>query len=440
MPSGAGSSASDSIYLTDQMFRDILGPTPNLQVGYLYYFGKRVRTGRLTLDYLLPVSLGRNSAFFGEAHGEFTNFWNTISSIWQRVDTAPTIITTTTTTRSSFNERTDLSLGGGYRKIFAETTLLGVNAFFDSTNLGKRWYSSGGLGFEYAAILPGNDALDLTFNWYGNLFSTDVLADAFRRGPQNFDFQAGYSHELWNGGPDLRLSATGYRFSAGSGVYGFRGGAELKTQDGMFSVKYEAAHDRINQTYHTIGGFVNVGIQLANLLDGESPFVMPEPIFRSPRNIRRRLSTVVRRQWNGPGPPTATASTRAAGAGDCPANACATSPLTPNFRGEFQVYAPATMTLGQFVCRDVPDTTVSFGNVSLFITRKGTKGDLYFTFFDSSNDCTGSVSVGVAINDLDATNCITGFAASFSVHSMRVTCGSPTGCDAGCINFQFWDD
>lgn len=314
MPSGAGQGGSDSIYLSDQMLRGILGPIPNLQVGYLYRFGSSyARSSRLTVDYLLPVAFGGgNSAVFGEAHGEFTNFWDTVSSLWRRVDT-------TTTTRSGFNERTDLSFGGGYRTILNENTLLGVNGFFDTTKLGSRWYSSGSVGFEMAALLPGNDALDLSFNWYGNLFNSNVLANAFRQGPQNYDFQAGYSHELWNGGPDLRLSATGYRFSSGSGVYGFRGGAELKSRDGVFSVKYETAHDPVNHTYHTVGGFVNVGVQLGNLLNGESPFVMPEPIFRSPRNLTRMLSQGLtgsgRRSWAGR--PTSIVLSSSEGEGPC---------------------------------------------------------------------------------------------------------------------------
>lgn len=278
---------TDSIYLTDQMFRDNIGPIPNLQVGYLYSFGKSVGAGRLTLDYLLPLSLGSDSAVFGEAHGEFTNFWKTVQRLFRGGNTI--------TTQSSFNERTDLSLGGGYRTILNENTLLGVNGFFDTTKLGSRWYSSGGVGFEFAALLPGYDAVDLTFNWYGNLFNSNVLANAFRRGPQNYDFQAGYSHELWDGGPDLRLHATGYKFSSTTGVYGLRGGAELKSPDGMFSVQYEASDDRINGTYHSVGGFVNVGLQIENLLVGESPFTAPEPIFRSPRNLRKYLTGKVYR-------------------------------------------------------------------------------------------------------------------------------------------------
>jgi len=117
-----------------------------------------------------------------------------------------------------------------------------------------------------------------------------VLANAFRNGPANYDIQAGYSHELWEGGPDLRLYAAGYKFSSGYGVYGGRVGAELKTRDGLFVVKYEAARDPVNKTFHTVGGFVNVGLQLSNLLRGENPFEKPEPIFKSPRNLRKWLS------------------------------------------------------------------------------------------------------------------------------------------------------
>jgi len=253
------------------MFSGILPPIPNLQVGYLYSFGKSVESGRLTLDYLLPVTLGSgNSAVFGEAHSEFQNFWKTLTG--------------------SANHRVDLSFGAGYRKILVGNTLLGVNGFYDTTRLGGIWYSSGSLGLEMAALLPGNDAIDLNFNWYGNLFNSNVLANAFRNGPANFDITAGYSHELFDEGPDLRLYGRGYKFSTGNSVYGGTAGVELKTRDGMFVAKAEMGHDRINKTYHTVGGLVNVGLQLGRLLSGESPFTMPEPIFRSPRNLRNWLT------------------------------------------------------------------------------------------------------------------------------------------------------
>ncbi len=278
-----GPREQSSILFSPNLFQGILPNIPNLQFGYLYRFGSAyARSNRLSVDYLLPITLGHgNSAIFGEAHGEFTNFWDSIRNVFSSRDTI--------TSTSSFDERKDLSFGGGYRTILNENTLIGVNGFFDTTKIGGKWYNSGGLGVEFAALLPGNDAVDLTLNYYGNLFNSDVLTRVFRTGPENYDFQTGYSHELWNGGPDLRLHATGYRFSAGTSVYGYKGGAELKSRDGMFSVKYEIAHDRINKTYHTVGGFVNLGFQLGNLWNGESPFVGPEPIFSSPRNLKRLL-------------------------------------------------------------------------------------------------------------------------------------------------------
>jgi hypothetical protein len=93
------------------MLHGLFGPIPNLEVGYLYSFGRSVRTGRLTLDYVLPVSLGSDSVVFGEAHLEFTGFWNTLSG--------------------SLNNRVDLSVGGGYRSMLNDKTLVGVNGFYD---------------------------------------------------------------------------------------------------------------------------------------------------------------------------------------------------------------------------------------------------------------------------------------------------------------------
>lgn len=269
---------TDSVYLSSGMLHGLLGPVPNLEVGYLYSFGKRVRTGRLTLDYLLPVSLGPDSVVFGEAHTVFTDFWKTPSG--------------------SLNNRVDLSLGGGYRSMLNHKTLVGVNGFYDTSRLSGTWYSSGSLEFEIAALIAGNDAIDLNFNWYGNLLNRSVILNAFRTGPSNYDFQTGYSHELWNQGPDLRLSATGYRFDSGSPVYGVNAGAELKSRDGMFVLKYQVGNDKLNGTYQTVGAFVNVGLQLENFARGESPFTMPEPIFRSPRNLRRLLADKVKRDFH----------------------------------------------------------------------------------------------------------------------------------------------
>jgi hypothetical protein len=277
---------SDSLYLGDGMLRGILPLIPNLQFGYLYDFGNnRVRGGRFTADYLAPVGLSADAVIFGEAHAEFENFRKTLTS-------APT--------ESGFNKRLDMSFGGGYRKFLRRDTLLGVNAFYDASRLGGARYSSGSVGFEMAALLASHDALDLNFNWYGKLFNGAVIRNAFRYGPSNFDFQAGYAHELWAGGPDLRLSATGYKFDIGNSVYGWNAGAELKSRDGMFVLQYTIGHDKLDDTYQAVGAFVNVGLQVENILKGESPFTMPEPIFKSPRTLTYMLTQKVKRDWRRP--------------------------------------------------------------------------------------------------------------------------------------------
>ena len=288
-PPGAAGGSSGTIPITSGMFHGILPPIPNLQFGYLYQFGNNVSAGRGTVDYLLPYSLNKDSVLFGEAHSEFQNFWKPTSSV------VPSAFTTTTT--SGFNNRVDVSLGGGYRRISGKNTLFGANGFYDASRLGGTWYSSGSLGVQMAALVSGSDAIDLNFNWYGKLFNSSFLVNAFRFGPSNFDFQAGYSHELWNGGPDFRLSATGYQFDVGNRVYGWNAGAELKSRDGMFVLRYNAGNDKVNQTYQTIGAFVNVGFQSENILKGESPFTKPTPIFKSPRNLWYMLTQTVNRDW-----------------------------------------------------------------------------------------------------------------------------------------------
>ncbi len=280
------SGGSDSVLLSSCMFQGLLPPIPNLQLGYLYSFSGSYGAGRLTADYLKPFSLDKQSFIFGEAHVEGWNFWNSGLGAWSGGRAARRV-----------NNRVDVSLGGGYRKFFGNQALIGINGFYDTTRLTGQWFSSGGLGLQAAWLLPGSDALDLNFNWYGQLFNSYEWINTFRYGPSNYDFEAGYSHEIWNGGPDLRLKIRGYHFYIGSNLNGWTGGAELKSRDGMLVLKYEVGYDRLDYTYQTIGGYVNVGFQLENLLKGESPFTVPTPIFRCPRNLSYMASQPVQRNW-----------------------------------------------------------------------------------------------------------------------------------------------
>jgi hypothetical protein len=281
------------IPVSSGMLAPFLPKIPNLEFGFLYSFGGNVRTGRFTADYTLPYHLSPDSVLFGEAHAEGWDFWKRPNvSI-----TTPAGFTTTTTTA---NNRVDLSFGGGYRTMLGDNTFLGVNGFYDTSRLYNRWYSSGGVGLEMAYTVGADDAVDLNFNWYGNLFNKDVLVNAFRTHGGSFDVEAGYSHALFDHALDLRLKVAGYQFDVGNTVYGWRGGADLTTRNGMFTLRYEHGRDRIDGEYNTVGAFANVGFHLENLLKGESPFTVPEPVFRSPRNLRRMLSQKVKRNWYAP--------------------------------------------------------------------------------------------------------------------------------------------
>ena len=108
----------DSIPVSSGMLAPFLPKIPNLELGFLYSFGKNVRTGRFTADYTRSFRLSCDSVLFGEAHAEGWDFWK-----------KPNVSITTpagfTTTTSTANNRVDMSFGGGYRTMLGEGTLLG---------------------------------------------------------------------------------------------------------------------------------------------------------------------------------------------------------------------------------------------------------------------------------------------------------------------------
>jgi len=254
-----------------------------------------VRLGRGIIDYLLPIDVAPGTTLFGEIHGEFQDFWKKPSS---KTVLAPAVgVAGLRDVPIASQQRIDFSAGGGVRRGINSNSIIGVNAFFDTTKVDNRWYSSGGLGLELLARLPGDGLLDLNFNYYGNLFSRTRFVNAFRYATGNFDIEAGYSQPLFNQALDLRLKAVGYQFDVGQKVHGWRTGVDATTRDGMFRLTYEYTSDKISAPFHTISGSVQLGLQLENLLRGESPFTMPEPVFASPRNVSRIFHEQVKRRW-----------------------------------------------------------------------------------------------------------------------------------------------
>ena len=292
--SGRGPIGSDIIPLSSGLFGPWLPRIPELELGFLWSIGPNLSTGRATADYLLPIRWGGNSILFGEAHGEFQNFW--------KRPTGANI--------STANNRTDLSFGGGFRTILGGSDLVGVNGFYDTTKLFGRWRSSGGVGLEMAGIGPGSSLVDLNFNYYGAIFTSEGLRNAFRNQGGSWDIVGGVSQPLFDQTFDLRLKFSGYQFNVGSPVYGWSAGAEITSRCNTFKVKYEHGYDRVNGSYNTVGAFVNVGLQLENILRGENPITKAQPIFSSPRSLWWLLTRKVNRDWH-----QATAVVRSRGSG-----------------------------------------------------------------------------------------------------------------------------
>ncbi|MEW6532746.1 MAG: hypothetical protein AB1473_18085 [Thermodesulfobacteriota bacterium] len=291
-------SAPEGIPLSSGMFPSLFSGIPRLKAGFAYSFGKNVRYGRGIIDYLLPLDIAPATTLFGEIHAEFQDFWKTPAG---SVVAAPGVrVSGYRDAPVPSQQRYDLSVGGGLRRGINADSILGVNAFFDASKVQDRWYSSGGLGLEFVSRLPGDGLIDLNFNYYGNLFSGTDFVNVFRYGTGNFDIEAGYSQPLFNQALDLRLKAVGYQFDVGQKVYGWSTGVDATTRDGMFRLAYDYTSDRINAPYHTIAGSVHLGLQLDNLLRGESPFTMPDPVFASPRNLSRIFHEHVKRRWTQP--------------------------------------------------------------------------------------------------------------------------------------------
>lgn len=300
---GRASGGSDTAIVSSEMFPAFLSKVPGLNIGFSYLFGQTLNQSHWSVDYLRPVTYGDRGTFYGELHGDFTNY---NSKVW-----VPFLGDFWKLTGPAANYRYDLAVGVGYRKMLGEDVLVGVNTFFDATRLLGSWNRSGSFGLEMAANGPGDSAVDLTFNCYsqvygqfnsrGSVFPAFNIIDEVRNGSGNYDMEVGYSNPIFDRSLDLRLKLTGYRFAVGNQhIGGLQTGAQLTTRDGVFRVAAEYGHDDVYGSYGRVAAFVNVGFQLENILRRESPFSSPEPVFQSPRNLKRLLTQPAKRNWYKP--------------------------------------------------------------------------------------------------------------------------------------------
>ena len=281
---------SSTVPITSGMLGALTPNIPNLKFGFQYFFGTGYNIGQFNLDYLLPVSIGRDEVLFGEVHG---NYWD-----YYRKDNDGSVY------------GGDVSMGGGYRRIVSDRVLAGANFFYDTVKGYNKWHQSGSVGLEMSANIGASSAIDFNTNYYyGDLFSSTEIGASFRKNGSNYDIMAGYSMALLNEALDLRLKAAMYNFDVGNNVYAYMTGADLTTRNGLLTFTYEHGYNRINDFWNNFAVFLNVGFLLGNYFMGDSPFTMPEPVFSNgQRNLSRRLSSSVNRMANQAPPPAPTPS------------------------------------------------------------------------------------------------------------------------------------
>lgn len=261
-------SGGDWFSFSSGMFDGIIPQIPNLSLGFYYgrpphyYNLQRTTTTTLfTADYFHPIRIGSSSVLLAEAHGDFENLLGTLQG-------------------EQYN-RLDLDFLAAYRRLFGNTLMLGAYVAWDFTRFHGEWRPTGGMGLEMVARGPGRSVTDLTFNYYGTLFPGYTWFNDVKEGRGNFELEAGYTQPIFDRALALRLDFRAYRFDLGDMfIDGWGTGAEFATRNGLFTVTCDYAHDRINDPHFLVGGTFNVGLQLENLLRLESPFVMPEPIYR----------------------------------------------------------------------------------------------------------------------------------------------------------------
>ncbi len=236
------------------MLNGVLPSIPNLRAGYLYSFGKDYSLGRFVGDLFVPWNVKWTDTFFGQAHVEFQDFWQVPDSFPQH--------------------RVDLSFGGGYRKLIEPKVMVGFNGFYDSTRILGAWWSAGGVGAEMAVLLPNQDTFDLNFNYYGNLFRGPRYLDGeLVAGPPNMDFEAGYTTSIFDRSNDVRFKVNVYNYDIRQSIYGIRAGVDIMPWNGALDLRYEIGRDQLYGSYQTVGGFVNIPLDIDRLFQWSSPYV-----------------------------------------------------------------------------------------------------------------------------------------------------------------------
>ncbi|MFC1833980.1 inverse autotransporter beta domain-containing protein [Thermodesulfobacteriota bacterium] len=203
---------------------------------------------RSSLDFFLPLDLEPLGTLFSEVRWEIEDPFHRSAS--------PT------------SRRADLSLGAGLRRMLAKGWILGINWFYDSTNMGETWHSSTGFGLE--SVIDLEPVIGLAEN-----HSFDTTINIYQGGGINAEL--GYTRAVLLDHLDLRISASKYRFFDREFILGWKSGVELISPDQTFVIKYEYGQDSRDPSHHSISCSVSLAFQLENLFSGKNPFLKPDP-------------------------------------------------------------------------------------------------------------------------------------------------------------------
>lgn len=253
---------------------------PTVRVGYAYTFGGDVNAGALVTDFVVRLKLGASDTLFAQSSSEWKKFHSTLES--------------------NQNRALDASIGVGYRRLVRKDLMMGLNAFYDRRRYNGTWRPSTGAGFEVASTLAGSSVIDISVNYYGDIFTGgSTITELFREGTQSIGIEVGYTQPLADLACAVRLKARLYRLEDDSGAHGWAGGADWANCDGSLVFMYEYGEDKIHNGYHTVQGSLNLLFEPERLLSLESPFAVPRSPFAGYDILRYYLGDVVRRERHG---------------------------------------------------------------------------------------------------------------------------------------------
>jgi hypothetical protein len=76
------------------------------------------------------------------------------------------------------------------------------------------------------------------------------------------DFEAGYTTSIFDRSNDVRFKVNVYNYDIRQSIYGIRAGVDIMPWNGALDLRYEIGRDQLYGSYQTVGGFVNIPLDI----------------------------------------------------------------------------------------------------------------------------------------------------------------------------------